>query len=321
MVGSIDETKQILSIGGWVLFGLLSILACKYGINVLQLRTLSAELRRRRPSLPIPEVSFVFDLVGTLLTAGVLAPIVGVCIFFMVSCNSLVNSNAPSPNWSTFWSLVVLMLWPFSSYLLLWRLNRHATNLRKAVEGAVALADRSRAPRNCVLYLRSVTGDRRTIHAQTGPNGETGEVNVQPAAENLRSMLGKHVPVYALWDPKKDQRPNLHFLPVLSSDECWQDDVIALADHAIFIVADFEANRHGGLSEGVTWETDFLLKHQYLLSKTLAVVSDDDPPSSVIDELAKVARWTVRIPKRGANISHLWKIPTELVDLIANVEK
>lgn len=133
-------------------------------------------------------------------------------------------------------------------------------------------------------------------------------------------MLGKHVPVYALWDPQEDQRPNLHFLPVLSSDECWQDDVTALAEHALFIVADFEAYRHGGLSEGVTWETGFLLKHQYLLGKTLAVVSDDDPPSSVIDELAKVARWTVRIPKRDADISHLWKIPEEMADLISKVE-
>jgi hypothetical protein len=207
------------------------------------------------------------------------------------------------------------MMWPFLGMFLVWPRYRRAVILRNAVTGAAKLAVGDLGP--CVLYLRSATGDRRTTLMTTGPDGQSGEVHVQPAAHRLRSLLPRRVAIYALWDPEDDARRTLNFSPILSSRSARRLDVQAVAERAIAIVADFEADVHGTLSQGVTWETEFLMGQPELLAKTLIALACEDVPTPSLTALKKTARWAIHIPTRRRPSAHSQQLPEDLRNLIA----
>lgn len=301
---------------GWFTYGLLATLVFRYAFNLYKARELAAQLHKRRPSLSIPQISFVQDVVGSMLAAATFAPVCFFCVFLVTSCTSFFNDKLPPPDWATFWRSVGFVGWPFCTYAFIWPRNRYVANLRTALDGAILLADGAGGLHRFALYLRSVTGDRRTIYTQTGPDGQAGDVPVQPAVLELKSILGRRVKIFALWDPHRDARPSLHFSPVLSSDAIWKEDVIALAKRALFIAADFEADRHGRLSQGVTWEIQLLLEFPALLGKTLVIVSAGDEPSDQLAEVIAKARWKVEVTSRDSYGANFREVPSELLELI-----
>lgn len=317
MAESGSDIDAVLAIVGSILLGLLALLVCRYCYTAFTANALAAQLQRHRPSRKIPKIDLPVEIMGALSAATLFAPICGVCVFLMVSCQSHFNTKASPPNWADFWKFVGFLLWPLCCYFYLWPKSRYASNLRKALGGAVSLANGGLGLRRFALYLRSVTGDRRTIYTQTGPEGQMGDVHVQPAAFGLKSMLGNRVDMYALWDPERDARPTLNFLPILSSDEDWKEDVMALGQRALFIAADFEADKHGALSEGVTWEIEFLMANPDLLGKTLAIVSADDHASVELEALVSQARWKVHVYRRNDYGSSFRDLPEELHGLVS----
>ena len=306
-----------LAMVGCILFGLLAVLVCRYCVNALKANALAVQLRRCRPSRTIPKIDLSVEIMGALSAAILVAPICGVFVFLMISCESHFNAAIPPPNWADLLEFVGFLLWPLCSYFYIWPKNRYASNLRKALGGAVSLANGGVGLRRFALYLRSVTGDRRTIYTQTGPDGQTGDVHVQPAVLELKSRFGNRLDIYALWDAERDARPTLNFLPILSSDEDWKDDVMALGKRAMFIAADFEADKHGTLSQGVTWEIEFLMANPDLLGKTLAIVSADDHASAELEELVSRARWKVQVHRRDDYGSSFREMPEELLELVS----
>lgn len=306
-----------LAMVGCILFGLLAVLVCRYCVNALKANALAAQLQRHRPSRTIPKIDLPVEIMGALSAAILFAPICGAFVFLMISCDSHFNAAIPPPNWADLLEFVGFLSWPLCSYFYIWPKNRYASNLRKALGGAVSLANGGLGLRRFALYLRSVTGDRRTIYTQTGPEGQMGDIHVQPAAFGLKSMLGNRVDMYALWDPERDARPTLNFLPILSNDEDWKDDVMALGRRAMFIAADFEADKHGALSQGVTWEIEFLMANPDLLGKTLAIVSADDHASVELEALVSQARWKVHVYRRNDYGSSFRDLPEELHGLVS----
>jgi hypothetical protein len=168
------------------------------------------------------------------------------------------------------------------------------------------------------LYLRDHAGESRareetSVSAPDGV-GTTHNIPHQVAATRLEREFGAfRVPLYGIWNPFADVRRNLPFVPLLSHDDTWREDVARLSNAAVVVVIDAER-----ISSGVAWEIELILASS-LAQKCLVISCEDDEYSPSLCRLYSNARWHAVVEGRGTSTAphdRRLELPAELADYL-----